>query len=72
MEMNNPFLQSLGIELVRWAKDEAAFHMPVQKLAQAFEGIEWSLSAASAPEKRGCCCAKAVDLPIAAVAHARS
>ncbi len=30
MEMNNPFLQSLGIELVRWAKDEAAFHMPIQ------------------------------------------
>lgn len=28
--MNNPFLQSLGIELVRWAKDEAEFHMPIQ------------------------------------------
>lgn len=30
MQMNNPFLHSLGIELIHWAQGEAGFHMPIQ------------------------------------------
>ncbi|WP_095194340.1 PaaI family thioesterase [Pseudomonas sp. Irchel 3A7] len=30
MQINNPFLQSLGIELIHWVEGEAEFHMPIQ------------------------------------------
>lgn len=30
MQINNPFLHSLGIELVQWVEGEAEFHMPIQ------------------------------------------
>ncbi|MDE3738689.1 PaaI family thioesterase [Pseudomonas resinovorans] len=30
MHLSNPFLQSLGVELVYWAVGEAEFHMPIE------------------------------------------
>ena len=30
MQLSNPFLQSLGVELVHWAVGEAEFHMPIE------------------------------------------
>ncbi|CAD5109969.1 PaaI family thioesterase [Zestomonas carbonaria] len=30
MQLSNPFLQSLGVELVQWAPGEAEFHMSIQ------------------------------------------
>lgn len=30
MQLNNPFLQSLGIELNRWSPGEAEFRMPIE------------------------------------------
>lgn len=30
MQLSNPFLQSLGVELVHWAGGEATFHLPIQ------------------------------------------
>lgn len=30
MQLSNPFLQSLGVELARWAPGEAEFHLPIQ------------------------------------------
>ncbi|MDI9780928.1 PaaI family thioesterase [Pseudomonas putida] len=30
MQLNNPFLQGLGVELVTWVDGEAEFHMPIQ------------------------------------------
>ncbi|WP_137821538.1 PaaI family thioesterase [Pseudomonas sp. D(2018)] len=30
MHLSNPFLQSLGVELVHWAVGEAEFHMPIE------------------------------------------
>ncbi|MCY1539996.1 hypothetical protein D9M68_756100 [compost metagenome] len=31
MELHNPFLQGLGVELVHWASGEAEFRMPIQE-----------------------------------------
>lgn len=30
MQLSNPFLQSLGVELVHWSAGEAEFHMPIE------------------------------------------
>lgn len=30
MQLNNPFLESLGVELVSWVDGEAEFRMPIQ------------------------------------------
>ncbi|MBD2839750.1 PaaI family thioesterase [Pseudomonas sp. JM0905a] len=30
MQLSNPFLQSLGVELVHWARGEAEFRMPIE------------------------------------------
>jgi uncharacterized protein (TIGR00369 family) len=39
VQINNPFLQSIGIELIHWTDGEAEFHLPIQPQHRNRQGM---------------------------------